>query len=225
MSERDTRRAPSADAEAGADEDGPDDRDLLELAGTLPQSEQGAAVPERYADRLGEPTDTEIYEGELEAGVTEELLTEPDQQNLEMLAERELRGDETDNPDVAAEEGMTYVPPTDPPVIADAEAEDGVAVAAGFGGTALDEPYDEDHHSEILDSDQEMHDRIHEALRADATTSPLADQIVVGTKGGKVVLRGVVEDLIDAENAVAVAERADGVVEVIDEIEVRALDR
>jgi hypothetical protein len=168
---------------------------------------------------------TEMYEGELEAGASDDLPIEPDEQNLEMLVERELRADETDDPDVAAEEGMTYVPPSDPPVIADAEAEGGAAVAAGFASTALDEPYDEDHHSEILDVDQEMHERIHEALRADATTSPFADQIVVGTKGSRVVLRGMVDDLVDAENAVAVAERADGVVEVIDEIEVRALDR
>ena len=49
-----------------------------------------------------ELTDTEIYEGDLEAG------TDPMRSGL--------RSDETDDPNVAAEEGLAYVPPTDPPV-------------------------------------------------------------------------------------------------------------
>jgi hypothetical protein len=145
-------------------------------------------------------------------------------ENLELLTEDEIRAGETDNPDVAAEEGLTYVPPTDPPVIP-SDDEEGLAVAAGFGGTALDEPYDADHHSGALSVDDEIAERVRDALRADAATSVFADRIVIGTLGDRVVLRGQVEDLVDAENAAAVAQRAEGVSEVVDEIEVRALEK
>ena len=74
-------------------------------------------------DTLGELTDTEIYEGELEAGVHDDLPGEPLEANLEMMTELELRDGETADPNVAAEEGLAWVPPIDPPVVADAEDE------------------------------------------------------------------------------------------------------
>lgn len=231
MSERKRKRPaqpgstpePASEAEPVGSIDAEELEELLEIAGEPSRGRPGGALSGRYVDRLGELTDVDLYEGELEAGVHDDLPTEPDEDNLELLTELELRGGETDNPDVAAGEGMTYLPPTDPPVVP-SDDEEGLAVGAGFGTTALDEPYDEDHHSGGLDVEQEIHQRIHEALRADATTSFLADLIVVGARGGRVVLRGVVDDLVDAENAVAVVERVEGVVEVIDELDVRALE-
>jgi BON domain len=201
------------------------DPDLRDLAGIRATERQTAFVTSDEVDTLGSLTDTEIYEGELEAGVNDDLPTESPDDNLESLVETELRGDETQNPDVAAEEGMTWVPPVDPPVIADREAPGGVAVASGFGVDALEEPYDADHHSELLSVEDEVVDRVREALRADSATSTLADSIIIGAVGGRVVLRGTVADLSDTDEAVAVAERVTGVVEVVDELEVEALDR
>ena len=141
-----------------------------------------------------------------------------------MLTELELRAGETDDPRVAAEEGLTYVAPSDPPVVP-SDDDRGIRIAAGFGSTALDEPYDEDHHADLVPEDDEMSARVREALRADATTSDYADRVAIATRGGRVILRGVVDDIDDTDNLVAVAQRATDVIEVVDELEVEGMDR
>jgi hypothetical protein len=143
-------------------------------------------------------------------------------ESLEDLADTDLREGETSDPELAAEEGLAYVPPTDPPVIP-ADNEGGIEIAAGFGATSLDEPYDEDHAGELLMSEDEMTARVREALRADAETSRYADDVGIESDGGVVLLRGVVDDLEDSDALVAVAAVVDGVVEVRDELEVAGL--
>jgi hypothetical protein len=199
------------------------DPDLVQLAGDRPRDRQTAFVDVSDVDDLGSITDTDLYEGELEAGVHDDLPNEPDEQNLELLTERELRAGETANPDVAAEEGLTWVPPIDPPVVPSESSPEGAEIAAGFGVSALDEEYDEDHHSSVLPSEDEMTSRIREAIRADSATTEFADHLAIATRGGVVRVRGVVEDVDDSDNVLAVIERVDGVVEVIDELQVRVL--
>jgi len=187
------------------------------------ERDQVAYRREDEIDTLGELTDTEIYEGELEAGVHDDLPTEPREDNLESLTALELRAGETDDPSVAAEEGMTYVPPTDPPVVPDPDDPQGVRVAAGFGGSALDEPYDSDHRSELLDAEDDASARVREALRADARTTQYADGLAIATRGSTVAVRGVVDDLEDSDNVLEVVNHVAGVAEVIDELEVRGV--
>lgn len=169
---------------------------------------------------MGELTDTEIYQGELEAGVSDDLPTESVEENLETLTATELRAGETADPNVAAEEGMTWVPPIDPPVVADAEDPEGVRVASGFGVDAQEDPYDADHHSALISSTDEMEARIREALLADSSTTRYADSLVIGTRGGKIVVRGVVDDIDDTDNVAAVISNVTGVVEVVEELDV-----
>ena len=137
-------------------------------------------------------------------------------ESLEDLADADLREDETSDPELAAEEGLAYVPPTDPPVIP-ADNKEGIEIAAGFGATSLDEPYDEDHPSELLTPEDEMTARVREALRA------YADDVGIESDGGLVLLRGMVDDLEDSDALVAVASEVNGVVEVRDELEVPGL--
>ena len=111
-------------------------------------------------DTLGELTDTDIYEGELEAGAHDDSANEPAAENLELLVETELRDGETANADVAAEEGLTWVPPIDPPVVPDPDDPQGIQVAAGFGTEASVEPFDEDHHGELLTASDEFGERV-----------------------------------------------------------------
>jgi BON domain len=187
------------------------------------ERDQVAYRREDEIDTLGELTDTEIYEGELEAGVHDDLPTEPRADNLESLTALELRAGETDDPSVAAEEGMTYVPPTDPPVVPDPDDPQGVRVAAGFGSSALDEPYDSDHRSELLDAEDDASARVREALRADARTTQYADSLAIATRGSTVAVRGVVDDLDDSDNVLEVVNHVTGVADVIDELEVRGV--
>ena len=165
-----------------------------------------AYLTEDEVDELGEITDANR-----------------DGDNLELLTELELRDGETSDPNVAAEEGLAWVPPIDPPVVADAEDPEGARVAAGFGVDALDEPYDASHRGELLSAEDEFEDRIREALRADSSTSRYADSVVIGNRGGSVVVRGTVDDVDDTDNVAAVISSVAGVDEVVDELEVEGV--
>ena len=162
-------------------------------------------------------TGQERYEGYLDAGV------DPTGNSIEALAGRELRAGETIDPLLAAEEGLAWIPPTDPVVVPDAASPEGLRVATGFGTTALDEPYDADHHGELLSAEDEMTDRVREALRADAATSRYADALKIDTEGGIATIRGVVDDILDSDDIVAVASEVTGIVEVRDHLDVRGV--
>ena len=170
-------------------------------------------------DRLGgaEDLDVPVYEGELEAeggryGV----------ERLEFLTDLDLRDGETDDPSVASEEGFTYIAPTDPPIRTSDDLE-GIEIASGFGDTAFEDPFDENHHDELLYGEDEMTARVRDALRADAATSEFADQIHIVTIGGRVILRGMVDTIEDGDDAAAVAEQVEGVTDVEDRMRVRGL--
>jgi BON domain-containing protein len=162
-------------------------------------------------------TGQERYEGYLDAGV------DPTGDSLEALGASELRTGETIDPLLAAEEGLTWIPPTDPVVVPDATSPEGLRVATGFGTTALDEPYDADHHGDLLPAEDEMTDRVREALRADAATSRYADALKIDTEGGIATIRGTVDDILDSDDIIAVASEVTGIIEVRDHLNVRGV--
>jgi osmotically-inducible protein OsmY len=123
----------------------------------------------------------------------------------------------------AVEEGYSYVPPIDPPTTPGGL--DNAEVASGLGVSALDEPFDDGHHSSFLPSDDEVSARVREALRADSSTTAYADRVAIEARRGTVILRGVVDDLVDSDNLLAVAEYVEGVDEVVDELRVRGLEK
>ncbi len=141
--------------------------------------------------------------------------------DMELLTELELRAEETDDVMEAVAEGYTYVPPIDPPVVPGTWAN--AEIASGLGVSALDEPYDDGHHSSFLPSDDEVSARVREALHADSSTTAYADRIAIATRGGVVTLRGVVDDLIDNDNLLAVAAYVEGVQEVVDALRIRRM--
>lgn len=197
----------------------PDDElpveDLYELSGTPAPEDQDVIIEPDEIEEEREYTDTE----------RDELLPQPGNEQvdgIEDLAAGEIRPGETDDPNVAAEEGLAYVPPTDPPVVPGEGRED-LEIAAGFGTTSLDEPYDEDHAGTLLSAEDEMSARVREAIRADAATTQYADAIDIESAGGVVLLRGVVEDIEDTDSLAEVASAVDGVVEVRDELTVAGL--
>jgi hypothetical protein len=195
---------------------------LRQLAGYRSADDQGEFPAADELDDLGQISSTDVYEGQLEAGSADDLPSDPDAENLEMLTELELRADETDDPMEAVEEGFTYVPPIDPPIVPGGD--DNAEVASGLGVSALDEPYDEDHHGDFLSADDEVRARVREALRADSSTSQYVGRIAIAARDGVVTLRGLVDDLVDSDNLLAVAEYVDGVDEVVDELRVRGLE-
>lgn len=196
-----------------------DQEKLDQLMGNRTADDQGTAViSAEFVDGLGELRDTQQYLGEVEAGVNADLPDDPE--SLELLTELELREDETDDAFTASDEGMTYVPPIDPPTVPSASFQD-AEIASGFGVSALDEPFDQDGHGSFELNDDEIVARVYEALRADSATSAYANRVRIEVEEGVVTLRGEVSDLDDSDNLTAVAGYVEGVVDVIDELRVR----
>src|SRR4051812_637818 len=230
------RRNPTTSSERGSPDDvaipppdQPDrreevDPDVAELLGLRPADAGSFPTADELDDR-GTMTDTAIYEGELEARTPTSDAADGEPARLESLAADEARAGETENPDEAAEEGLTWIPPSDPPIRPEVGDDGGAVMAAGFGTTASEEPFDLDHHAELLPGDDERTARVIEALRADGRTTVFADDVVVESEGGTVVLAGNVEDLEDEEAAIAVAEDVDGVAEVVSQIAIRSLEQ
>lgn len=198
------------------------DPDVASLLGLRPVD--AGPVPEAdEIDELGEITDTGIYEGALEARAPDS--DQPDDGpagSLEDLASGEFRAGETDDPNEAAEEGFTWIPPMDPPVVADERGD--AVVAAGFATSAEDEPFDADHHSEPVPAGDEVQTRVMEALIANASTSTLLDDVSIGVEGGVAILQGSVDDLESEDELVAVAESVPGITDVVSELEIRGFE-
>ncbi len=197
----------------------PIEEQLRELAGYRPEEDQGTLIDADDADDLGALTRKDIDEGEQ---MVDDADRPEDSENIEMLTELELRADETDDPMEAVEEGFTYIPPIDPPTVPGGGYQN-AEVASGLGASALDEPYDEAHHDSVLSDDDEVAARVREALRADSSTTQYAGRIAIEVRGTVVTLRGEVDDLVDSDNLLAVAEYVEGVDEVVDELRIRGL--
>jgi hypothetical protein len=196
--------------------------DVIQLAGIRAEVDQTAVASSEELDRLGTMTDTRVYEGDLEARPQDgDQPDEPDAENIEMLTETELRDGETDDPGEAAEEGLTYVPPVDPPVVL---GEGGMPeIAAGFGTTADDEPFDADHHDSAMYSEDERTERVREALLSHAATSGLVDRLSFETVGSRIVVAGTLADLEDEDEVLEVISEVDGITDVVNRIEIDSL--
>ena len=134
----------------------------------------------------------------------------------------EFRPGETGDPIEAAEEGLTWIPPMDPPIVADGRGD--AAVAAGFGTSAEDEPFDADHHAEPVTAGDEVQTRVMEALVATASTSTLLDDVSIGVEGGVAIVQGSVDDIDSEDEVIAVAESVPGIDEVVSELEIRGFE-
>jgi hypothetical protein len=190
--------------------------DVIEIQGDVAPIDQDAVLDPDELEEERTPTRTE-----LDAGYTipDRAYAGGDAASLDGLDLEDLREGETDDPGVAAQEGLTYVPPIDPPVIADAEAEDGIVPAAGIAVSAESEPYDDSHRGTDLDPESQPNVQIREALRADSQTSVLEDRLIIGTRGSVAVIRGVIDDVDDSDAIIEVVSRVQGITDVLDETE------
>lgn len=135
----------------------------------------------------------------------------------------EVGDDMTTNSMIAAEEGIPYMPPTDP-VVRPSNDRQELAIATGFGETSADEFPDLLGTTALGDApagDEDIRQQVVEALRSDAATIDLVIDVIV--RHGVVHLRGQVQTLDDAEAAEEVAGRVPSVREVVEELEVVAI--
>ncbi len=188
-----TPRSPDPDDVADIEE-------IANLQGEAMPVDQDAFLEPDEIETRRTPTLTELDRGE---SAPDPDAEDRETESLDGLALDDLREGETDDPDVAAEEGLAYVAPSDPPFRVDAEDPEGVEVAGAVGDSG----------------ELDLTARIRDALGADAATSGFADRLVIGTRGSTVVVRGIVDDIDDGDTIAGVIETVDGVEEVIDETE------
>jgi osmotically-inducible protein OsmY len=186
------------------------------------QLEVELVLPETVGDRTSEePSETDLpdsvgqlreWGGDIEPDFTEQRL---------FTDASEEPGPTSWGPEDAVAEGdEPYVPPTDPVITTGRHGE-----AEVLGGTSPDsmdsvevEPSAEDN----VPGDEALADAIRRELREDAATTELRIEVLV--RQGVVHLRGSVPSLDDADNAGAVAARVPGVRDVMEELEVAALE-
>jgi hypothetical protein len=181
------------------------------------------AFDDDSVDGAGRITDTRVYQGDLEARPPDVLQPDSSEaERLHFLEEQELRVGETDDPNEAAEEGLTYIAPVDPPTVG-SQADGDPRVAAGFGTTAVDEPFDADHRAQSVGFEDEVTGRVREALLAHASTSGYADMLGIETAGGIVRVTGRVSDLVDEEHIQQVISEVEGVTNVDSRLEIEGI--
>ena len=214
---RPTTPEPARDQELG------ESNELLDqLAGR--NTDQTAYIDPDEVERLEGITMTDVYEGETDPN---QELIEGGAEQFDLLVEEELRAGETDDVMEAVEEGLTYVPPIDPPIAPDPDNLESVQVVNGFALSAdeRDSPPDieQDDQDRFFERGDDMTAMVREALRADSATSHLADRLAIATINGVVIVRGIVDDLEDTDNIVAVISELPEVESVRDETTVRGL--
>jgi hypothetical protein len=126
----------------------------------------------------------------------------------------------TYNPTHAADQGLTYTPPSDPPVVPSEEDPQGVEVAAGFAPSMEDtDPDARKLPSQVENNDLDIQEDVYRALRYNSETTHLTD-IQVEVNHGVVTLRGSVLDQDDMGVVYDIVNDLEGVIEVRSYLEV-----
>jgi osmotically-inducible protein OsmY len=193
-------------------------RELAPDANLIEELEVTSVLPDKLDELDLSETEVEGFAGALTGTSDNEALEPGDftdqdlQQNPNFAAGPSGTADPVD--DEISEGDEVFVPPTDPVRTSDNE------VLGGFQSSAMDD--NQEVRSEVVGgpADEAIANAVREELLQDAATTAL--EIRVHVYRGVVVLRGVVDDLDDADNAADVASRVPGVTEVRDELEVRS---
>jgi len=167
-----------------------------------------------------------LFDDEMESDeIPHELLVSLDAQEDEAeedLADRDhydtQHGDgHTYDVGLAMDQGLTYTPPTDPPVLPSQDRE-GLDIAAGFALSMEDSDPDVERLPEgVDDNDLDLEDDVYEAIRFNSETQNLTD-VRVRAGNGVVALFGTVPDDQDLERLIELIEDLDGVHRVLNHL-------
>ena len=187
---------------------------LREMAGYRSADDQGLGViSANELETVGNQTVTDLYQ--MDNDERSDMI-DPEETSLDDLTNPNLREGETDDVMEAIEEGLSYVPPIDPPLQADPNSPDGIAIVNGF---ALDA---DEAGNEVVAS---LAKQVHVHLLHDSATSLIAQRIHVReTEPGYIELSGTIDDLTDEDMLLSVAEYVEGVEEVVSSLKVRGID-
>ncbi len=135
----------------------------------------------------------------------------------------EPAGGKTDDPLVATEEGVPYVPRTDR-VISDARASESGADVAGTDPTDAGEHEREDMvqpPDQEPPRDDELQADAVEALRS--SNVPAGDRLRIAAAGSRIIVRGEVESVDVLNEVLGILGDVPGVDEVVDEVRVEGI--
>ena len=188
----------------------PDKRvvDDLEILGVLPEEIDGLSLSEAAVGDFPAATPETEDDESLEPGdfTDQDILKDP----------LHAAGPSGIDVDTEISEGdEAYVPPTDP--VLDSEGE----VLGGFQVTSMDSVRVPRSALDDQPGDEAIAETIRRELREDAATTDL--DVSVSVERGVVWLRGTVPSLDDDENVEEVAFRVEGVVDVMDKLEIEDL--
>jgi alkanesulfonate monooxygenase SsuD/methylene tetrahydromethanopterin reductase-like flavin-dependent oxidoreductase (luciferase family) len=128
----------------------------------------------------------------------------------------------TFDPYEADDQGLTYTPPTDPPIMLVDEDETGVEIAAGFAQSMEEiEPSVEDLPENVKNNDLDIQQNIEQALRYNSETMHL-NNVHVEVTDGIVTLTGTVPTMDDLGLVYEIVYDMEGVVEVRNDLETEA---
>ena len=120
----------------------------------------------------------------------------------------------TYNPTEAWDQGLTYTPPDDPPVLPGSDPQ-GVEIAAGFAPSmAQSNPDEEELPLTVDNNDDDLAEDIYVTLRNTSETSTLVDDIIIAVEDGVVTLTGTVETDADIALVYEIVSAVEGVVDV-----------
>ena len=177
----------------------------------LPLPEVEAKERETY-DLLISPEQREKAEAE-DTNIEAELAAE------EVFKTKQSDG-HTHNPRLAWQQGLTYTPPTDPPILPSEEDPQGVEVAAGFAPSMEDSNPDVERLPDTVDNnDLDLLEDIYLVLRNNSETGHLTN-IKIQVDRGVVNLLGTVTSEDDIPIVFDLVSDLDGVVEVQNNLQV-----
>jgi hypothetical protein len=188
------------------------DKNLKELAAEEEELEDiGAEGFEEDAALVDNTAmvDQENYEGLIDEDTDweEDLATEA-------LVDTQHGQGHTYNPTEAWDQGLTYTPPDDPPVLP-GDNPQGVEIAAGFAPSmAQSNPDEEELPPGVDNNDDDLAEDIYVTLRNTSETSTLADDIIIAVEDGLVTLTGTVETEADIALVYEVVSAVEGVVDI-----------
>ena len=120
----------------------------------------------------------------------------------------------TYNPRLASEQGLTYTPPTDPPILPSEDDPQGAEIAAGFAPSMeTSDPDVERLPDRVDDNDLDLRDDVYTALRLNGETFHLT-QIKVQVDQGVVNLLGTVPTEDDISRVYDIVRGLHGVVSI-----------
>lgn len=177
-----------------------------------------AAPDQADADMLSRESNADATVFSLEA-LEEEAAAERFADEAGDLRETQMMDGSTTNPALAQEQGLVYIPPTDPPVVPSDDLQ-GVEIGAGFASSMEEAESDvRDLPDHVADGDLNIEDNVYEALRYNSETMHLTG-VRVRVEDGIASLFGTVETEDDLGYAEDVVYEVDGVEDVRNHLQV-----